>query len=86
MRLKYKFHFQPVGKTYVGVAVGEDARKFSGMIQLNEVGYDIVSKMNDDITFEQLVEQLLSEYDSDKETISKHVTEVIDYLTSEGVL
>lgn len=86
MRLNYKFHFQPVGHTYVGVAIGEDSRKFSGMIQLNEVGYDIVSKMKDDITYDQLLEQLLLEYDTDKETLSKYLTEIIEYLTSEGVL
>ena len=48
MKLKYQFVFQPVGKTYMGVAVGESAKEFSGMLQLNEVGYDIVSLMTEE--------------------------------------
>jgi len=86
MRLKYNFHFQPVGRTYVGVAIGEDARKFSGMIQLNEVGHDIVALMTDEITRDKVVEKILAEYDSDAETVGKYVDDIIEYLTNEGVL
>ncbi len=86
MKLKYNFHFQPVGRTFVGVAVGEDARKFAGMIQLNEVGHDIVARMTSEVTRDKIVKSILEEYDSDEETVGKYVDEVIEYLNSEGVL
>lgn len=86
MKLKYNFHFQPVGRTFVGVAVGEDARKFAGMIQLNEVGHDIVARMTSEVTRDKIVKSVLEEYDSDEETVGKYVDEVIEYLNSEGVL
>lgn len=86
MKLKYNFHFQPVGRTFVGVAVGEDARKFAGMIQLNEVGHDIVVRMTSEVTRDKIVKSILEEYDSDEETVGKYVDEVIEYLNSEGVL
>ena len=86
MRLKYKFHFQPVGKTYVGVVVGEDARHFNKMIQLNEVGHDIVSMMNEETDRDSIVEKIQSQYDVDIATVGKYVDEIIDYLTKEGVL
>lgn len=86
MKLKYNFHFQPVGRTFVGVAVGEDARKFAGMIQLNEVGHDIVARMTSEVTRDKIVKSILEEYESDEETVGKYVDEVIEYLNSEGVL
>lgn len=86
MRLKYTFHFQPVGRTFVGVAIGDDAKKFSGMIQLNEVGHDIVALMANEITRDEIVNKILEEYDSDQETVGKYVDDIINYLILEGVL
>lgn len=86
MKLKYQFVFQPVGKTYMGVAVGDSAKQFSGMLQLNEVGYDIVSQMTDDISRDEIVDKILDIYDSDRDTVSKYVDEVVEYLTENEVL
>lgn len=86
MKLKYKFHFQPVGRTFVGVAIGEDAKRFSGMIQLNGVGHDMVALMQSDITRDEIVKKILAEYDSDEATVGKYVDDVIAYLMKEGVL
>ena len=79
MKLKYQFVFQPVGKTYMGVAVGDSAKQFSGMLQLNEVGYDIVSQMTEDISRDEIVDKMLNIYDSDRETASNYVDEVVEY-------
>lgn len=86
MKLKYQFVFQPVGDTYMGVAVGESATQFSGMLQLNDVGYDIVSMMTEDVTKEEVVDKLLDIYDADRDTVMQYVDEVMDYLKAEGVL
>lgn len=86
MKLKYQFVFQPVGKTYMGVAVGDSAKQFSGMLQLNEVGYDIVSQMTEDISRDEIVDKILDIYDADRDTVSKYVDEVVEYLTENEVL
>ena len=86
MKLKYQFVFQPVGKTFMGVAVGESAKKFSGMLQLNEVGHDIVALMTEEISRDEIVEKMLNIYDADRETVCKYVDEVVEYLTENGVL
>lgn len=70
----------------MGVAVGEDARKFSGMIQLNEVGHDIVARMTSEVTRDKIVRGILEEYDSNEETVREYVDEVVEYLKNEGVL
>ncbi len=86
MKLKYQFVFQPVGKTYMGVAVGESAKLFSGMLQLNEVGYDIVSLMTEEVSRDEIVDKMLGIYEADRETVEKYVDEVVEYLTDNDVL
>lgn len=45
MRLLYSFRFQRIGDTWLASAVGQNAHLFQGILQLNEVGYFIVSEM-----------------------------------------
>lgn len=45
MRLLYSFRFQQVGETFLGAAVGPNAHLFNGVLQLNEVGHFIVSRL-----------------------------------------
>lgn len=86
MKLKYQFVFQQLGEIYMGVAVGGDAKLLNGMLQLNEVGYDIVSLMTNDISKDEIIENILENYDTDRDTATQYVDEVIDYLTKEDVL
>lgn len=86
MKLKYQFVFQPLGKTYAGVPVGESAKLFHGMLQLNEVGYDIVSMMTEEISREEMADKLLEIYETDRETALTYIDQVVDYLTEQGVI
>lgn len=86
MKLKYHFVFQPIGEIYMGVAVGESAKKFHGMMQLNEVGYHIVSLMTEEISREEIVDKLLEIYETDRESALGYVDEVVAYLEEQGVL
>lgn len=86
MKIKYEFCYHEVGENYMGVPVGDDAQKFSGMLQLDDVSYDIVSHIKDNISREQLVDEMLDIYESDRETIAKNVDKVLDYLRDNGLL
>ncbi len=86
MKLKYQFVFQPLGEAYMGVPVGDSAKQFHGMMQLNEVGYDIVSLMTEDISREEIVEKILEIYDVDQETAILYVDDAISYLEEQEVL
>ncbi len=70
----------------MGVAVGESAEQFHGMLQLNEVGYDMVSLMKESISRDEVVEKMLDMYDTDRDTVSKYVDEVVEYLKDNDVL
>lgn len=86
MKLKYQFVFQNVCGHYMGVAVGDDARAFSGVITLNETGYDICRLLTEDTSREAVIAQLSEIYDADHDTIGTYVDQVVDQLRSEGVL
>lgn len=86
MKLKYEFYFHPVGENHVGVAVSDNAKEFNGMLQLDEVSYDIVSHIKDDITRDQLIDQMLTIYDDDRSLVAQYVDKVLNYLTEQGVL
>ena len=70
----------------MGVPVGDSAKLFHGMMQLNEVGYDIVSLMTEEISREEILEKVLEMYDIDRDSALVHVNNVIEYLEEQGVL
>ena len=92
MRLRFTFRFQQVGDTWLGSAVGQNAPLFNGVLQLNEVGYFIVSKLAElpDKQESELViyltDCLTNEYAVDRSTAQSAVISVLDYLKAEQVL
>jgi len=92
MRLRYTFRFQQVGDTWLGSAVGQNAPLFNGVLQLNEVGYFIVSelaKLPDKPESEILIyltDRLTNEYAVDRSTAQSAIISVLDYLKAEQVL
>ena len=86
MRLRYSFRFQQIGDTWLGTAVGQNAHLFNGVLQLNEVGHFIVSRLDQPQTTDSLTEALTREYEVDTSTARQAVQQVVDYLQEEGVL
>jgi len=86
MKLKYEFYFQQLGNEYVGVPVGDNADEFSGMLQLDDVAYDIVSRLSHEITRDELIDEMQEIYDADRDTLAYHIDNVIEYLKSEKVI
>ncbi len=50
MKLKYEFLIMDMGEGFSAVAVGEDAGKFHGMLQLNAVSADIMEQLKEETT------------------------------------
>jgi len=102
MRLRYPFRFQQIGETWLGTAVGQNAHLFNGVLQLNEVGHFIVSRLaaletpeipetvetpdNPATIIAYLTDQLTKEYAVDTATAQSAVISVLDYLKAEQVL
>lgn len=87
MKLKYNFVVNEVAGSKVAVAVGNDVTKFNGFIKMNESGSEIFNLLKNDITFEELLNEMIKLYpDSDYEVIKSSVIDFIDKLKSSEVL
>ena len=70
----------------VVVPIGQATLDFNGMMSLNETGAFIFSKMLDGTTKEQLIEDLISEYEVEREIAQKDVDDFIKKVEGEGLL
>lgn len=86
MHIKYNFVLQQVADTYMAVAVGDGAKKFRGLIKLNETGKDIFEKLQQGMTVEQTVDALLLEYNATREQLQTEVDKIVAKLKSENLI
>ena len=87
MKLKYKFIINDVANQKVAVAVGEGLTKFNGFIKMNDVGADIFAKLAEDITMEDLIDQMGKDYPEEPaETVDKCVKEFVEKLKGANLI
>ena len=87
MKIKSGFVLRDVaGKTFV-VATGELSKTFKGMITLNETGKYIWKLLENEITKEEIVENMLSVYEGvDRVTIEADVDKFVAKLAGDNIL
>ena len=66
--------------------VGKDARRYRGVMSLNETAKDMMEFLREDITEEQLVQKMLETYDVPEEQLRHDVAELIQKLREAEVL
>ena len=87
MKLKYNFVIRNIDGTPVAVTVGDDHIKFNGMIKLNESGEIIMRKLiNGAAAVDDIADCLLEEYDIDKDTAIKSVSDFVEVLRKDGII
>ena len=86
MKLKYEFETTELGDEIIAVPVGDNARNFSGVINLNDSAAAILKLLQKDTTMEQIVSALLEEYEGTKEEMTAFVEKFIDKLRKEDLL
>lgn len=77
MKIKDGFMLRKVGGQNVVVAIGKASLDFNGIIRLNDTGKFLWEQLKNDITEEQLISAMLDEYDIDRETAEKDISEFI---------
>ena len=86
MKIREGFLLRNVAGNNVVVPIGQATLDFNGMMSLNETGAFIFSKMLDGTTKEQLIEDLISEYEVEREIAQKDVDHFIKKVEGEGLL
>lgn len=82
MKLNSDFLIHNTGNGEMLIPVGEETKKFHGVIKLNATGSEIVHLLeNDDLTMEQLLNHFYEEYpDNNAEEIKQPIVEFINKL------
>ncbi len=82
MKLNENFLIHQTDNGEILIPVGEETKKFHGVVKLNGTGSDIVHLLeNNDLSLEELLERFYNEYpDSDKEEIKEGVTSFVNKL------
>ena len=84
MKIKKGFVLRVVGGENVVVPVGEMSKNFHGMINLNETGAFLWRFFSEEHTIEEAIDALCSEYEADRELVTKDVNRFVEVLTRNG--
>ena len=82
MKLNENFLIHKSDSGEILIPVGEETKKFHGVIKLNDTGSEIVHLIEDkDMSLEEILDYFYKEYpDEDKETVKQGVSEFINKL------
>lgn len=85
MKISSGYILRTVAGKNIVVSVGSDTN-FSGMLTLNDTGVFFWNLLSEDITKEEMIEKVLSEYDIDRDTVSSDIDEFLSKLNEKGIL
>lgn len=86
MKIKENYMLRKVADTYVVVPIGKEVSNFNGMINLNSAGAFLWQQMETDISFDNLLELFMSEYEVDSDTATKDLRKFISNLEESNLL
>ncbi|MCD8158676.1 MAG: PqqD family protein [Clostridiales bacterium] len=86
MKIKKGFMLRKIQNTAVVVPFGADSVDFNNIMNLNETGAFIWSKLESDTTEDAVVKALTSQYDIDEISAKTDVAEFIETLRKNGLI
>ena len=87
MKLKYNFVINEVAGETVAVSVGNESGAFNGYIKLNKTGAFIFNQLKKDVTREDIIKNLMTEYpDASENDATESVDELLEKLSKAELL
>ena len=86
MKLEKEFVLREIAGDYVIVPVGKTVIEFNGLITVNEVGVSIWNMLQNEVTFDQIVQGILNEYEVEESVAREDIREFLDQLIDGGIL
>ena len=86
MKSKYKFEKMQLDGEIIAVPVGENAAGLHAVLTVNEEAMRILELLREETTEENIVAQLLKEFEGKREEIAPLVSAYIGQLRQEGLL
>lgn len=86
MKIKSGFLLRKIAEQWVVVPVGARNVEFNAIMTLSETGADIWKALEQDMNEEQIVSNIIKEYEVDEETAKNDVKEYIQQLLHKGII
>ncbi len=86
MKIKSDFILRDMGDMRIVVAVGESAKSFNGVINLNETAVFMWKQLSAGCTREELINSVLAEYEVSRDIVEKDVDNLLAKLKKENIL
>lgn len=86
MRVQKDFVLREIAEDYVIIPTGKTVLEFNGLITVNEVGAFLWNMLQNEVTFEELVQGILDEYDVEESVAREDIQEFLNELVKGGIL
>lgn len=86
MRIDKEFILREIAGDYIIIPAGKTVLDFNGLITVNEVGVSLWNMLQNEVTFEELVQGILDEYDVEESVAREDVQEFLAALTDVGII
>jgi hypothetical protein len=85
MGINKGFLLKKVGNEYMIIPTNNSKVLMNKIFNINEVGADIYKSLESGLSIAETIDELLKEYDIDKETLTNDVLEFVEELTKRGI-
>lgn len=75
MKIDKNFVLREIAGEYIIIPTGRTALEFNGLITVNEVGMELWKMLQEDVTFDDLLNGILEEYDVDENAAREDIQE-----------
>ena len=86
MRIDKEFILREIAGDYIIIPEGKTVLDFNGLITVNEVGVSLWNMLQNEVTFEELVQGILDEYDVEESVAREDVQEFLAALIDVGII
>lgn len=86
MRIAKEFVLREIAGDYIIIPAGKTVLDINGVITLNEVGVSLWKMLQNEVTFDELVQGVLDEYDVEPAVAREDIQEFLDQLVSKGII
>lgn len=86
MRIDKEFILREIAGDYIIIPAGKTVLDFNGLITVNEVGVSLWNMLQNEVTFEELIQGILDEYDVEESVAREDVQEFLAALIDVGII
>ena len=86
MKITREYILREIAGDYIIIPTGKTVVDFNGLITLNEVGVSLWKMLQNEVTFDDLLQGILDEYDVEPAVAREDIQEFLDQLVNRGII